>query len=245
MYSCDPYENPLINNDTRPEILIYTGITMADAVVEIKDIYESNYACRASIMYGASGYLKSVINVNKVGDIYLPGNKSYIDAFAEDRIVTKVIDVGFNTLSMFVKKGNPLLLNGDLAQLTNKSLRLNLGALDAGSVGKETFKLIRNLDYFDDIILNVNTFSADSKGLVAAMKNDEADITINWLATGFIDDNSSFMEPVKINSEYVSKVPIAIGLLKYSTSFNCANQFLDVVDSDEGKAVFKRYGFRD
>ncbi|PLX69930.1 MAG: hypothetical protein C0603_03055 [Denitrovibrio sp.] len=245
VFSCDPYANPLIIKDQKPEILIYTGITMADAISEINDIFESRYDCKASMMYGASGYLKRVIEVNKVGDIFFPGNKSYVDSFIKEKIVTKSVDVGFNRLSFFVKKGNPLLLSGDLHQLTDANLKVSLGANDSGSVGEETFKLIKQLKYYNDIISNVTSFTADSKGLVSAIRNSEADIVINWLATGFVNNNNLFMEPIKIDYDIVNKVPITMGILKYSSDLECVNNFMDTVHSSEGKALFKKYGFND
>jgi len=245
LISCDPYENPLDHGSTDNEILIYSGYTMSDAVFEFKDIYEASTGCKLSVMYGASGYLQRVIEVNKVGDIFFPGNKSYLDHFKKNNIVSRTIDVGFNKLSLFVVKGNPLYLNGSLEQLKEKRLRVAIGMKEAGAVGDETAKLLEKHGIYDAVSTNVSSFTTDSKGLALALREDNADVVINWYATGFSNKNIHLLEPIKIDSPYIEEVPIAMGLLKYSSNTVCANKFLDMASSEKGVEIFKKYGFKD
>lgn len=243
--SCDPYENPLTKNAPKREILIYSGITMSDAIFELKDIYEKETGCRASVIYGASGYLKSVIEVNRVGDIFFPGYSTYLESMMKEKVISRVIDVGYNKLCFFVEKHNPLMLNGSLDQLKEKNLRVMIGSREAGAVGKETEDLLRKHGMYEDVVLNIRSFTADSKGLSEAIRDKNADIVINWRATGFFKKNQPYMDPVEIDSDYVRKVPIAMGLLKYSVDVECAERFLDLAASETGKKIFNKYGFTD
>ncbi|MGD9808578.1 MAG: molybdate ABC transporter substrate-binding protein [Deferribacterales bacterium] len=240
---CNPYESPFKDEVYEHEILVFTGVTMSDAVFELKSIFEKENACKVQVMYGASGYLKHVVEVNRKGDIFFPGNVSYMESFKNDHVITRMVDVGYNQLSFFVAKDNPLRLNGDVTQLTNEHLRVVIGSLGAGSVGKETLHLLQQHKLYDDVVKNAVSFATDSKGLASAIKDNEADIVINWLAYGLIKRNAPFMTPVKIDSEYTRKVPIAMGLLKYSTDNRCANNFMDLAASEAGRIIFKKYGF--
>ena len=243
LFGCDPYESPFSEKVYDHEILVFTGITMADAVFELKDIFEKDNDCKVQVMYGASGYLKHVVEVNRKGDIFFPGNISYMDSFRSDHVVTRIVGVGYNQLSFFVAKNNPLRLNGDLHQLTSEHLRVEIGLKGAGAVGRETLYLLQQHKLYDLVVDNAVTFATDSKGLASAIKDNEADIVINWLAVGLTKRNAPYMTHVKIDSPYIRKVQIAMGLLKYSTDNLCANDFMDLAASDVGQAVFKKYGF--
>jgi len=241
--SCDPYKNPYEDREFNHEILIYTGITMSDAVFELKSLFEADNDCNVLVMYGASGYLKHVVEVNRKGDIFFPGNISYIDSFKTDHVVTRQLDIGYNSLSFFVAKNNPLQLNSSLDQLTNPDLRVVIGSDDAGSVGRETRYLLEQHGMYDAVVGNVTAFATDSKGIATAVKSGNADIVINWRAAGLTKKNISSMTQIDIDSAYNRKVPIAMGLLKYSTDNTCANKFMDFAASDVGNSIFAKYGF--
>jgi len=243
--ACNPYENPLESGDSGNEILIYSGITMADAVLEIANIFESENKCKVSVMYGASGYLKRVIEVNRKGDIFFPGDKSYIDDLHERHVVTRTVEVGYNKLAFFVQTGNPMHLNGSLSQLLDKRLKVVLGARNAGSVGQETYHLLSSHGIYEKAALNVSFFTADSKGLASAIRDREADLTINWRAIGFNAKNRGKVDMIEIESENIRRVPIVMGLLTYSTHNSCSERFLDLAKSSAGAEIFRKYGFID
>lgn len=244
LFACNPYENPLTKNSEKKEILVYSGITMADAVLELSNIFEKETGCRVSVMYGASGYLRSVIEVNKAGDIYFPGDASYLNELKDEKVITRVEDMGFNRLSFFVEKNNPLRLTGDINQLKDKSLRVIIGA-QSGSVGNATVALLKKHGIYDEAAANAVSFAADSRGLAEALRNKKADITVNWYATGFFVRNAPMMDAIRIDSPYVDNVPISMGMLRYSVDTECAEKFLDMAASDTGQKIFRKYGFKD
>ncbi|ADD67939.1 extracellular solute-binding protein family 1 [Denitrovibrio acetiphilus DSM 12809] len=245
LFACDPYENPLTRNKPLNEILVYTGITMSDAVLELKSEFEKENDCLVHVMYGASGYLKRVIDVNKKGDIFIPGNSSFLDTLIGDAVVTRRETLGYNRLSFFVPKGNPMGLNGSLSQLAEGDLRLIIGAPESGSVGKETMYLLQKYGIFHDVALQVHSFAADSKKLASAIRDNDADIAINWRAVGYTLKNRDFMDAIDIDSPYIRKVPVVMGLLKYSVDTGCPVKFMNMAVSEKGRQIFHKYGFRD
>lgn len=245
LISCDPYVNPLNRETSSNEILIYSGMTMADAIFELKDKFESANDCEVKVMYGASGYLQKVIEVNRKGDIFFPGNISYLNKFKENRLITRVSNIGYNSLAFFVAKDNPLALSGELDQLIDPRLKIVMGSAEAGSVGEETVKLLKSSGLYDKVLENTRSFTTDSKGLAISLRSGEADLVVNWRAVGYTKKNHPYMTKIDINSDKVVKVPIAMGLLKYSVDSVCANEFLDFAESAFGRRIFQRYGFID
>ena len=54
------------------------------------------------------------IELNGVGDLYLPGAESYIDTATKQGLIKEVVQVGFDNAAMMVRKGNPKNIKPDL-----------------------------------------------------------------------------------------------------------------------------------
>lgn len=243
--SCSSYENPLEQEAELPEILIYSGTTLSEPVFDLKDIFEKENGCRVHVMYGASGYLKRVLEVNRTGEIFFPGDSVYLESLKRTAVVTKTVHTGQNRLCFFVAEGNPKRLSGSITQLTDPNLKVMLGADNAGSVGRATKDLLNAHGIYSEVALNARSFTADSQGLAAALRERRADIVINWRSVGFLSKNIDLMDPVEIDSEHLRKVDLSMGLLKYSADTACAEKFMDLAASERGHAVFKKYGLAD
>ncbi|MBW2187947.1 MAG: substrate-binding domain-containing protein [Deltaproteobacteria bacterium] len=62
----------------KKELLIYCGTTMAAAVREVSNIFETQEDCTVKIIKEGSGVLLHSIQINQTGDLYLPGCESYL-----------------------------------------------------------------------------------------------------------------------------------------------------------------------
>lgn len=242
-YGCDPYEHPTLPRELPQEILVYCGMTMSSAVFELSSLFEKETGCKASILYGGSGNLQKVIEVNEQGDIFFPGSYDYVKYLQTKGIVIRTSEVGHNRLSYFVKKGNPLQIDGELSNLTDKHLKVVVGSERAGAIGRATARLLQKHGIKKRVFEESMYVTTDSKGLAESIKEGDADLVINWYATAFFKKNKPFMDPIRIDSPYVKKTRLVMGQLKYSENRNCSDKFLDMVESDRGKEIFRRYGF--
>jgi molybdate transport system substrate-binding protein len=243
MSGCDPYKHPTITEKNRKEILIYCGVTMASAVSELISILEERTDCKVSALYGGSGHLKNIIEVNKKGDLFFPGSSQYLEDLKTEGVIGRTEEVGYNSLSFFVKKGNPLQITNNIKNLSDVSLNVVLGSENAGSVGRETAYLLEKHNIKDEVISKSIYVTNDSKGIARSIRNGDADLTVNWLATGYLPENTEFVTPIKIDSPYVRQLKLVIGQLIYSDEKECSGSFLDIASSVEGKEIFAKYGF--
>lgn len=245
LFACDTQKYPEAETPSRREILIYSGMTMLEPLLEIISLVEAEYECKIKISYGGSGHILKSVEVNKIGDIFFPGDGSYLLPLMEKKVVTESVQVGYNQIGFFVQPGNPKRISASLENLLDKQLNIVIGNADAGAIGHESKKVLTQAGIYEDVISNALYITTDSKGLAAAIKNKDADLVLNWKAVGYFDRNLGTMEYVPIASEYSQKKLLAMGLLSYSRHPDLAKKVLQLASSKIGQEIFRKYGFLD
>lgn len=238
MTGCSEDKTDQISQDP---LLIFCGITMIAPVRELADQFETEHGVVVKMTYGGSQDLSKSIEVNKIGDIFFPGFKSFVENMTANGHVDKSVVVGHNQLSLFVAKGNPKGLNGDLHQLLDPELAVIIGHEDLGSVGKESKRVLTNLGIYEHVVNNTVFMASDSKGLTAAIRDEKADIALNWRAVATLKDNNDYLDVLEINN--IEKKQLVMSSLVYSKNIKLANDFLTLCSSEQGLKVFKKYGF--
>ena len=229
----------------KKQLLIYCGITMIKPMMEIKAVIEKEYNCEILITKGGSGNLLKSLKMNKIGDLYLPGSDSYIKKCKEEKLVSETAFVGYNKAAIMVAKGNPKKISSDLNNLKSKKYTVVIGNPESGSIGKETKKILTKKKIFDEVISNSAILTTDSKKLFQVLKNNEADLVINWYAVSTWKEQRDFVTAIEIDEKYASKNKLVIGLLKYSKHPEIAKEFMKYAKSSAGKAIFNKYGLGD
>ncbi|MEA1910234.1 MAG: substrate-binding domain-containing protein, partial [Spirochaetota bacterium] len=110
----------------KPEILIYCGITMAEPVQEIADIIEEQENCKITILLDGSQNLLDIINVNKVGDLYLPGATSFLETAESSGHIVDTVMVGTMIPVLVFTKNNPKNIPLILESLADPEYRVVL-----------------------------------------------------------------------------------------------------------------------
>ncbi|MCK5674254.1 MAG: substrate-binding domain-containing protein, partial [Spirochaetales bacterium] len=116
-----------------PELLIYCGETMAAPMQGIADIFEEQENCKIIFLLDGSQNLLEIIEVNKVGDLFLPGSSSYLDTADSWGYVSDIALVGQNIPSLIVLKDNPKGIAHSLESLLDPELKIVLGSAESGS----------------------------------------------------------------------------------------------------------------
>ncbi|HEY88126.1 MAG TPA: extracellular solute-binding protein [Thermoflexia bacterium] len=227
------------------ELLIYCGVTMMQPMEEIATIIEKEENCTITIKAGGSGNLLETIQTDRVGDLYLPGDDSYIVTCLAQDLVIETVLVGYNKAAMIVAEGNPLGITADSTSFTNEDYVLFLADPDTASVGRETQKILANMGILDQAMGNVQSLAANATELTDALKNGEADLIVNWYATSTWPENAPYVDALPISAEYAVKKKLVLGLLSTSESPELARKFMAYVASDAGQRLFNKYGLSD
>lgn len=232
------------DNSEKKQLLVYCGITMIRPMTEIKEIIEKQENCQIEITKGGSGNLLKSIEQMGVGDLYLPGSDTYIFTAQQKDLIADTVCVGHNRLAMMVKKGNPLHIENDIKSLLSKDYYVVIGNPRSGSVGKATKALLVAIGIFEEVEQNAIRFTTDSKDLVSVIKNNEADLVINWYATYTWDDNSQYLDIIDVPEMESTRKKLLLAQLKSSRYPEIARKFMDYAQSQEGQAIFEKYGLK-
>lgn len=227
------------------ELLFYIGITMVKPVNELVNNFEKENNCKIKILQGGSQDLYNSIKSSKLGDIYLPGSISYRTKNLKDKLLLDGKFVGYNKLSLVVKKGNPKNIKARLEELLNENLNVVLGNDQSSSVGKASKKVLVKNKLYKKAILNTIFLASDSRNLMNSIKDGKADLILNWYATTFWDGNKEFVDPIVLEDKYSNKSALVFNLLATSKNKELSRKFLDYASSFEGRMIFKKYGFLD
>lgn len=231
--------------EKKKKLLIYCGITMIKPMSDIAKIIEEQENCKITITKGGSGNLLKSIKINKVGDLYLPGSDSYIKTCLKEGLVTETVHVGYNKAAMMVQKGNPKGITADLSNLASKEYYIAICYPQSGSIGRETKKILDKSGIFEEVQNNARNMTTDSKDLSLMLKNEEADLVINWYAISTWPENEPYIDVLPIEEEYAVKKKLIIGLLSTTAYPEIARKFMAYAASEKGQELFNKYGLYD
>nr|WP_287412533.1 substrate-binding domain-containing protein [Pseudodesulfovibrio sp.] len=225
----------------RKTLIVFCGSTMISPIMELAKRFEATHDVTVKMTSGGSQDLAKSIEVNHVGDIFFPGFKTFVDTMEADGQVVDSGMVGHNELVIFVAKGNPRKLTGDLVQFVDPSLAVVIGHEDLGAVGKESKRALSVMNIYEQVVRNTVFMVSDSKGLSAAIREGKADIVLNWKAVAQLKDNLDYIDVIPVKG--IAPKPLVMASLIYSANPELAKSFLQLCVSPEGRAVFERFGF--
>jgi molybdate transport system substrate-binding protein len=220
----------------------YCGATMAKAMRVIADKFEQKTGVNIHITPGGSDSLYKKLLKLKKADLYLPGADKYITEDKNDIFIFQRL-IGYNRAVILVQKNNPKNIKS-LADFEKPDIRVVLGDKTSGSVGKISKKiLIRYKDEnFYKKIYQKAIKAPTSVEIIQALKNNQADTSINWKAAAFDGDNEKYVDFIKI--PYIApKQKLILAVTKYSMHPDLARQFVKFVTNSKNKRFLKSKGF--
>lgn len=231
--------------ESKPEMLLYCGITMIRPMTEIARAFEQKENVKITLAQGGSEDLYQSLKKSRVGDLYLPGEPTYRSKYLGEGLLGEVVNVGYNQLALVVKKGNPKKVKGDPKELLRPDLTIIVGNADSGSVGKETKDVLEAVGIYQKVLDAAVFLAPDSRVLNNAMKKGEADAILNWRATAFFPDNMAAMDVVDLNPKLAKPQALLLNLLTFSKNKEIAQRFMAFTAGEEGQAIYRKWGFLD
>jgi molybdate transport system substrate-binding protein len=227
---------------------VYCGITMKSPIKEMAREFEATHpGVKIKHLFGSSGVLYKKIITLKKADLYLPGSPKFIKK--NPSIFSKKIQIGYNQLYIFVKKGNPKNIKS-LEDFKRNDVEIGLGNLkcSVGKASKTTLIRYKGEKFFKNIYSRANHYYS-SKEIIESLKADKVitgsiDIALNWKATYYWRDNKNYIDIIPINEVYAPKKALILTITSFSKNKDLATQFLEFAASPKGKEIMKKWGFR-
>ncbi len=223
-----------------PSIMVYSGAGMRKPMEEIGRLFEQRYGVTVNYNYGGSNTLLSQIELTHQGDVYMPGATMYIERAKEKGFIDYEQRVAYHIPVIAVPEGNPANITS-LYDLARPGVKVVLGDPKACAIGRLADRILEKNGLLDAVNANVIARTGTVNELVVYISMRTADASIIWKASLAGTEAKTDMIEIPEEQNIIKVIPI--GRLRFSTSKDIAKKFVDFVTSDEGKAVFEKYGF--
>jgi len=205
------------------------------------EIFRCEYGVKVAPDYAGSEVLLSKIKLVRHGDLYMPGDKHYIEQAAREDMILSQRLVCYWVPTILVQKGNPKKVRG-LQDLLKPGIKLGLGDPGACAIGRTSKQILaKNNITWEDIQKNLVYQSLTVNELGMQIQAKALDAVIVWDAMA------------RYYGEYGDEIPIAheknvistidIGVLKFTKHKELAQRFVDFVTSEQGQGIFKKHNY--
>jgi molybdate transport system substrate-binding protein len=221
-------------------ILVYCAAGVKPPVAAAALDYERVYGVSVRLQYDNSQTLLAGIEISRRGDLYLPGDDTFIKTAREKNLVDEALDLADMKPVLAVKYGNPLGLR-NLADLTGKGARLAHANPDAAAVGKLSREALRRSGAWDAFSKQIIVY----KPTVSDVAND---IRVGAVDAGVIWDamlqQYPDLEAVPVPELADTSAHLAVGVLRCTEQPAEALRFARFLAApDWGLEHFAREGY--
>ena len=228
-----------VTETEKVELLVYSGAGLKKAMEEIKTEFEQDHDVTVSYVYAGSAQLISQIETSGKGDVFTAGSQSSYKILNEKGLAEESHLVAHHTPVIAVPKGNPANITS-LEDLTKTGVRVVLGDPEANAIG-ETAKNLFEKNNIVGVDANVVSLTSTVNEIIVALKAGNADAAI--ITQDGAVQNKADLDMIEIPADQNIDQIIPICVLKITTNHELAQEFVDFVASDEGKAIFEKHGF--
>lgn len=227
-------------------LLIFAGSASQPPTEEAAKVFEQKTGVKVDLVFGGSGTVLSQMKLGQKGDLYFPGSSDFMEKAKKDGDVLPETEakVVYLVSAINVQKGNPKNIH-TLKDLTRPGLKVAIANPETVCVGLYAVEIIdKNMTPEEKAALRANiinyTESCDKTATAVSLKT--VDAVIGWSVFQYWDPERIETIPLQSNEILrIGYIPIAVS--KYTQNKVLAQQFIDFLVSDEGKAIFKKYNY--
>ena len=219
-------------------LLVYSGAGLKKPMTEIAEVYKEKTGVDIEYVFAGSSQLLGQIELSGKGDVFIVGAIKAYEKAQEKDFVGEYKTVAYHNPVIGVPKGNPAGIE-KLEDLAKPGVKVILGDEEANAIGMTTQKIIEkhNLQGINE---NVVSKTPTVNELIVHLVAGDADAAIITEDSGFGNED---IELISIPEEMNIPQILPIGSLKATEHEKEAEDFVNFVSSDEGKAIFEKYGF--
>lgn len=233
---------PEAKPENQAELMVYSGAGIRPPVAELAEAFGKANGIKVVTDYAGSEVLLSRLKLAKRGDVYLPGDKHYIEQAKAEGIIKSHRSICFFVPTILVRKGNPKGIKG-LPDLVKPDVKLGLGNPKACAIGRKTKKIFqKNNIAWTDVEKNLKFPSMTVNELGMQIKAGKLDAVIVWDAIAKYYAEDGVEVPIPVEQNVISTVEA--GVLSFSKDEKLAAKFVDFMASKEGLEVFKKHNYR-
>jgi len=224
-------------------VVAFCGAASKPALEEAAAAFEERTGVRVELHFGGSGTMLSEMRISGRGDLYIPGSPDYMYRAEREGLTDPqtVQILAYLIPAILVQRGNPQSIQ-TLEDLARPGVTVGIGDPEAVCAGLYAVELLEYNHLLDQVQKNIVTYAESCSKTAALIGLRRVDAILGWDV--FARWNPDTMEVVYLRPEQVPRlayIPAAIST--YSENRRMAQKFVDFLVSEEGKAIFAKWGY--
>ena len=221
------------------ELLLYCGAGIRPPVAELTETFRREHGVKIVTDYAGSEVLLSKIKLARQGDLYMPGDRHYVQQAAKESMIHSSKNVCYFVPTILVQKGNPKEIQS-LEDLLKPGLKLGLGDVKACAIGRKTRQIFaKNNIQWNEVEKNLKFQSQTVNELGMQIQAKSLDAVIVWDAIARYYTKYGQEVPIPAKRNVISTVDI--GILTFTKNRTLAEKFVEFTTSERGQAIFKKH----
>lgn len=224
-------------------LIAFVGSASMPATKEAAVLFEKETGIRVELHFGGSGSMLSQMTLSRRGDLYFPGSPDYMAKAIERKAVqlNSVREIAYLIPAINVPRSNPKSIEA-LRDLGRKGVELAIANPRSVCVGLYAVEILEKNGLRERVKPNIKVYveSCSRAASIVALKN--VDAVIGWRVFGHWNPKRILTIALKPHEiPRIASIPIAIST--FSRNHRAAKQFIDFLESDAGKNMFRKWGY--
>ncbi|MDD1762389.1 MAG: molybdate ABC transporter substrate-binding protein, partial [Methanothrix sp.] len=229
---------------------VYAAASLTGAFGEIGQAFENETGMKVAIDFDGSQALRTQLENGAYADVFASANNKQMKAVADSGLMNNSTIVTFteNKLSLIVPIDNPAQIS-NLSDLAEPGIKIVIGTKDV-PVGDYALQILSKLgndsaygpEYEEKVLANVISEETNVNYVVTKVALGEADAGFAY-ASDITEDLATKVDNIEIPDEYNIIAEYPMGILQESKYPAESQEFMNLVMSEEGKAILEKYGF--
>jgi molybdate transport system substrate-binding protein len=229
-------------------LTVYAASSLTDAFGELKGNFEEeNPGTQVQLNFAGSSTLLTQLEQGAPADVFASADEAKMDDAVSEGLAEAPQTFARNRLTVIVPAGNPAGIESyrDLAK-PGITLVLAQDEVPVAQYAKESLtkaNAVYGSDFSQRVLFNVVSREADVKAAANRVTVGDADATIVYTSDA-TPNLRERVESIEIPEELNVVATYPITVLEGARSTELAQQWVDLVLSDEGQVVLESYGFK-
>lgn len=227
-------------------LLIFAGAASQPPTTEAARVFEAKTGIKVDVTFGGSGYVLSQMILGKKGDLYFPGSSDFMEVAKQKGVVFPDTEkyIVYLVPAINVQRGNPKQIK-TLKDLTRPGLKVAIANPEGVCVGLYAVEIIES--FFtpaekESLKKNLINYTESCEKTATALSLKMVDAVIGWRVFEYWDPERIETIPLKpAEIRRIGYIPIAIS--RFTKNRPLAQQFMDFLFSEEGKAIYRKYHY--
>lgn len=222
---------------------IFAGSASKPPTEELGALFEKETGVKVLLHFGGSGKMLSEMKLSQRGDLYFPGSSDFMELAKKQTLVVPETEkrVVYLIPAINVPAGNPKGIR-TLADLARPGVRFAIARPDTVCVGLYAVEVLERAGLTRQVKPNIVTYAESCEKTAELVGLASVDAVLGWRVFHYWRPDkieTILLEPAQVPR--IGYIPIARSV--FCTQPDLADQFVELLLSERGKAAFRKWHY--